>query len=160
MAKPSLPLITALRATADRIESGARFHWNHMGSCNCGHLAQTLTQIEPKKLHQMALANAGDWSEQARDYCPDSGYPLDRIIEIMVGAGLNTVDIANLERLSDTEVLTRMGYKSCDNPPDFRTREDAVSYMRAWADVLETKWRKGMEDLGGKPATQTNAELV
>lgn len=144
MAKPSQDLITALRATADRIEAGARFHWNHMGSCNCGHLAQTLTHIDSKRLHQMALANAGDWSEQSREYCSTSGLPLDRVIDVMIKAGLNTVDIANLERLQDTAVLERMGVRSCDTPPDFRDRESAIAYIRAWADVLELQWRKKM----------------
>lgn len=144
MAKPSLELITALRATADRIDAGARFHWNHMGSCNCGHLAQTLTQIDSKKLHQMALSNAGDWSEQSREYCSTSGFPLDRVIDVMVDAGLNTVDIANLERLEDPAVLKRMGVRSCDPPPDFRDRDAAIAYIRAWADVLESQWKQKM----------------
>ena len=43
MARPSRRLIDALRATARRLEDGARYEWGHMGRCNCGHLAQTLT---------------------------------------------------------------------------------------------------------------------
>lgn len=144
MAKPTLELITALRATADRIENGARYHWNHMGSCNCGHLAQTLTAIDSRKLHQMALRNAGDWTEQSRDYCTSTGLALERVIDVMIATGLNTNDIANLERLSDDAVLRRMGYSSSATPPDFRDRDDAVRYMRAWADMLEEDWRKHM----------------
>ncbi|MEZ4460644.1 MAG: hypothetical protein R3E66_13130 [bacterium] len=141
MAKPSLELIAALRATADRMDNGAKFHWNHMGSCNCGHLAQTLTRLSKAQIHRMAMENAGDWTEQAREFCPDSGYPLDRVIEIMVRVGLNTNDIANLERLSDPKVLKRLGAGELD----YRNREDAVTYIRAWADLLEAQWREDFE---------------
>ena len=36
----------ALRATADRLAApDARYEWGHMGGCNCGHLAQTVTTL-------------------------------------------------------------------------------------------------------------------
>lgn len=141
MAKANLELVAALRATADRMENGARFHWNHMGSCNCGHLAQTLTNLSKEQIHHMALHNAGDWAEQARDFCVDSGFPLDKVIEIMVATGLNTDDIANLERLSDPRVLKRLGVKELN----YRDRDDAIRYIRAWADLLEMRWREAFE---------------
>lgn len=141
MAKANLELVAALRATADRMENGAKFHWNHMGSCNCGHLAQTLTHLTKEQIHHMALHSAGDWAEQARDHCITSGYPLDKVIEIMVGAGLSTDDIANLERLSDTRILRFMGKRELN----YRDRDDAVAYIRAWADMLEKQWRHAFE---------------
>ncbi len=142
MAKPTIELITALRATADRLEDGVKFHWNHMGSCNCGHLAQTLTTLSKQEIHQMALENHGDWSEQAREYCPQSGYPLDTVIDKMVGVGMNVMDIANLERLGDDAVLARI---DSDEPLDYRNRDHAVVYMRELANLLEERWRKQFE---------------
>ncbi len=38
-------LIEALRRTAARLATGAEYRWTHMGSCNCGHLAQTVTEL-------------------------------------------------------------------------------------------------------------------
>lgn len=143
MAKPTIELITALRATADRLDEGVKFHWNHMGSCNCGHLAQTLTKLSKKELHQMALENHGDWSEQAREYCPQSGYPLDTVIDKMIGVGMNVMDIANLERLGDDRVLARIDDEL--KPLDYRDRDDAILYMRELADLLEERWRKTFE---------------
>lgn len=140
MAKPTIELITALRATADRLEDGVKFHWNHMGSCNCGHLAQTLTTLNKKQIHQMALENHGDWAQQAREYCPESGYPLDTVIDKMVGIGMNVMDIANLERLEDYDVLARIDDDR--KPLDYRDREDAVLYIRELADLLEERWRR------------------
>lgn len=147
MAKPTLELITALRATADRIENGVKYQWTHMGSCNCGHLAQTLTNYSKATIHKMALETAGDWSEQAREFCSASGYPIDEILTKMVKAGLNVHDIADLERLSDDKIAREVIARHPDYalPLDFRSREQTVAYMRTWADQLETSWRERHE---------------
>lgn len=47
-------LIAILRATANRVESGAEYRWAHMGSCNCGHLAQALTNSSRAEIHRRA----------------------------------------------------------------------------------------------------------
>jgi hypothetical protein len=142
MAKPTLELITALRATADRLDGGVRYQWTHMGSCNCGHLAQTLTQFNKATIHKLALETPGDWSEHARAYCASSGYPIDEIITKMIDAGLNVHDIAELERLNNDgiarEVVERHDFAL---PLDFRAREHVVAYLRVWADQLERRWR-------------------
>ncbi len=135
MARPNLPLIDALRITAQRLAEGADYRWTHMGSCNCGHLAQTVTRLDRASLHRMALEKAGDWSEQARDYCPNSGYPLDHVIRSLLDLGLSTNDLADLERLQNDSVRRRL-------PPgerelDHRAPQDTVRYLRAWADLLE-----------------------
>ncbi|HSG65141.1 MAG TPA: hypothetical protein VLD39_09070 [Gammaproteobacteria bacterium] len=142
MAKPSLELVAALRETADRLERGVKFQWSHMGSCNCGHLAQTLTKLKPREIHSAALESVGDWTQQTRDYCPDSGLPLDSIIDAILAAGFTTVDLADLERLRAHEVLAAIPAERL--PLDHRVREDAVLYMRTWADLLEKKWKRGM----------------
>lgn len=148
MAKPTLELITALRATADRIDRGVRYQWTHMGSCNCGHLAQTLTHYNKSTIHKMALETPGDWSEHAKDYCSTSGYPIDEIITKMVDAGLNVHDIAELERLTNDRVCAEL-VEQYDwvLPLDFRSREQVMAYMRVWADQLERRWRKDQERL-------------
>ncbi len=88
----------------------------------------------------MAQESPGDWSEHARDYCPDSGYPLDAVITTMVKAGMNTSDIANLERLGDPNVLAYVDESL--KPLDFRNKQHAVHYIRAFADMLEHRWRE------------------
>lgn len=142
MAKPTLELVAALRETADRLGRGVKFQWSHMGSCNCGHLAQTLTRLKPREIHSAALESVGDWTQQTQEYCPDSGLPLDTVIEAMLGAGLNTADLADLERLKNDRVLAAIPNHRL--PLDHRDREDAILYMRTWADQLEARWRKQM----------------
>lgn len=127
------PLIDALLRTAARLETGASYQWGHQGACNCGHLAQTITQLSPAQIHAAAVRRAaGDWAEQALDYCPGSGFPMDYILSRIMALGVTAEDIARLERLSDPRVLQRLGR----NDLRHNQREDVVAYMRAWAALL------------------------
>ena len=124
-----------LRETASRIKKGAPYQWGHMGSCNCGHLAQTITRHNKADIHKAAMTRYGDWSEQLRDYCPQSGLPLDEVIDKMLETGFTREDLANLERLKSREVLDAL-------PPSRKylkhnVRDDVVLYLLTWADLLE-----------------------
>ena len=126
-------LILALRATAERLRTGSGYQWGHFGSCNCGHLAQTLTKHSAAQIHAAATERAADWGDAAIDYCPSSGFPIDSIIGEMLDAGLTLSDIRHLEDLSDRRVLCRL-----PNPTSVRRNErlDIVAYLDAWADLL------------------------
>lgn len=139
MARPTRRLIAALHVTIERIESGSRYQWGNMGSCNCGHLAQTLTQRSRAEIHAAALMRAGDWGEQSVEYCATSGLPLDHLIEMMLDAGLDREDLYHLERLDDPSVLARL-------PRERRwlsrnSRTDALIYMREWTAALTEELR-------------------
>lgn len=133
MARPTRTLIAALRVTAARLSGQSVYRWTHMGACNCGHLAQTLTHRTREEIHRLALEKAGDWGEHAVDYCPSSGYPIDHVIARMLDAGLALRDIERLERLSDPKVLRRLPVQHLDH----RRRDHTVRYLLAWADLLE-----------------------
>lgn len=135
MAKRSLVLIEALRETANRLASGARYEWGHMGSCNCGHLAQTITKYTKGQIHGAAMWRYGDWREQLRDYCPQSGLPLDEIIDQMVEMGVTSYDLAHLEALSHPKIIDRLP----ENRKHLKhnQRDDVVLYLSTWADLLE-----------------------
>ncbi|MEY3210727.1 MAG: hypothetical protein RIT28_1208 [Pseudomonadota bacterium] len=127
------PLIDALLRTAARLETGVSYQWGHQGACNCGHLAQTITQLSPAQIHAAAVRRAvEDWAEQAREYCPGSGLPMDYILSRIMALGVTAQDIAQLERLSDPRVLQRLGR----NDLRHNQRDDAIAYMRAWAALL------------------------
>lgn len=142
MARPTLALIDALRETAQRLDAGADYAWTHMGRCNCGHLAQTVTALSPAEIHARMLEREGDWAEQAEEfsehparYCAGSGYAWDRVLDALLAVGMTTGDVADLERLRNERVLRRMpeGGRGASH----RCREDVVAYMGAWADLLE-----------------------
>jgi len=136
MARPNLDLIAALRRTAQKIQHGAPYQWGHMGSCNCGNLAQELTKLTKAEIHANAMANGrGDWNEQLNDYCPTSGLPMDLLIGEMMEKGLDSEDLKYLERLSDIRVLQRLPKEKRFLRHNFR--DDVVLYIREWADLLE-----------------------
>jgi hypothetical protein len=136
MAQPSLKIISALRKTAKQLSAGHRYEWGHMGSCNCGNLAQAITSFSRAEIQKYALEKRGDWSEQLIDYCPTSGYPMDMIIERMMDYGFNQQDLRNLEWLSDKEVLSKLEKGKYLNR---NNRLDTILYLNTWANLLEDK---------------------
>lgn len=144
MAKATLDLIAALRRTANRIEKGSPYQWGHMGSCNCGNLAQELTTFTKAEIHEFAMIGRGDWNEQVEEFCPTSGLPMDLLIADMLNKGLTTTDLQNLERLSDAKVLARIPLYRRDQMRHNR-RDDVVLYLNEWAILLEEEWLDAVE---------------
>lgn len=136
MKTPSLEFATVLRKTAKRLEDGADYNWCHMGRCNCGHIAQTVTSLSPAKIHEMALLKAGDWRDQSIEHCTTTGYTIDHIIDTILAFGLTRQDLAHIERLSDNRVLNKMEVNRRIHL-DYRKREDVIHYMRTWANLIE-----------------------
>ena len=147
MARATPELITALRLTIDRLSAGTTYWWGHMGLCNCGHLAQSITGLTEREIHASAMIRSGDWEEQANHYCPTSGLLIDTVLAAMYDLGLTRDDIRRLERLSDPRVLRRAGVAHLR----FNHREDVVRYMRAWAELLEQQLEAAHES---KPIAQ------
>ena len=133
MAIPSSKIISALRKTASELENGHRYEWGHMGSCNCGNLAQTITNFSRAEIQKYALEKRGDWTNQLLDYCPTSGYPMDMIIERMLDFGFSAIDLRNLEWLSDDKILAKMNVTFLNR----NLKSDTISYLKNWADLLE-----------------------
>jgi hypothetical protein len=153
MAQIKKEIIEALRQTAKRLEEGAPYAWSHMGSCNCGHLAQTLTKYSKEEIHRKALEKAGDWAEHIEAYCPSSGYTIDHIIDTMLEAGFTREDLIHLERLSDKKILERIPQR--ERPLDYRKRENIILYFRTWADMLE----EALQSRQAQSAPQNSAML-
>jgi hypothetical protein len=136
MATPNLELISALRRTAKKLETGAPYQWGHMGSCNCGNLAQEISKLTKAEIHAYAMQNMqGDWSEQTEAYCPVSNQPMDLLMTQMTAIGLTMSDLKNLEKLSDKKILQRLPSES--RYLYHNKRDHVVMYMRAWAAMLE-----------------------
>ena len=136
MARANLALISALRVTAARLRLGAPYRWTHLGACNCGHLAQTVTRLDADAIRRYAMERAGEWAEQVLEFCPTSGYPMDEILGVLFALGLTRDDLAQLEKLSSPEVLRRLPVE-LRVQLSYRDREHVVQYMTAFADLLE-----------------------
>jgi hypothetical protein len=135
MARANAALIQAIRRTAEKLKKGNDYMWGHMGSCNCGNLAQEITQLTRADIHAYAMRGHGDWADQINDFCPTSGMPMDLLISEMLSAGLDREDLVHLERLSDQEVLRRLPLPERDLRHNYR--EDVVKYLMTWAFMLE-----------------------
>lgn len=135
MARASAELVAALRETATRLSDGAPYAWSKMGSCNCGHLAQTITRLGSRDIQRYALQRAGDWTTQAVEYCPESGLPMEHIFLEMMHIGLTRADIGDLEKLANPKVLAHIPADA--RPLRHNKRDDVVRYLHAWAALLE-----------------------
>lgn len=142
MQERSIALARALRQTASRLRTSAAYQWGHFGACNCGHLAQTLTNKTEHEIHHAASERA-DWAAAALEYCPASGLPVDGIIDEMLSAGLTLTDIRQLEDLSDRRVLSRLpaGRRHLRR----NDRAHLLLYLDAWAQMLEENVAPPME---------------
>lgn len=129
--------IQILRNTATRLAASQHYAWGHMGSCNCGHLAQEVTQLSKADIHAYAMQRYGDWSTQVREYCPSSGLPIDWIIEQLLQEGFTTRELHELEGLENDQVLKFLagGKRWLAR----NKREDVVDYLHAWATMLEAE---------------------
>ena len=136
MAQPTLPVIQALRDTAQRLATQAPYQWGHMGSCNCGHLAQTVTRLTKAEIHARAMQRYGDWERQLIDYCPTSGLPIDQTIDEMLAMGFSRTDLTHLEKISDPTIRAAIPFER-RNVLRHNQRDDVVLYLRTWADLLE-----------------------
>ena len=137
MAYANIELIQALRETAKRLKNGVDYAWGNHGSCNCGNLLQSVTQLTKQEILQYAHTGVGEWTELAEEYCGVTDAPVDLLVGKLTNIGLTPVDIHNLEYLEDREVLQNL-------PGGFRwlkrnVREDVVVYFETFADMLEEK---------------------
>ena len=108
MAHPTAALVIALRRTAVRLRQGVRYRWSNFAVCNCGNLAQTITELSPDAIYEAAMEPAGDWGEQAQEYCATSGLSMDRIVGQILELGFEREDVRHLERLTHPHVLRRI----------------------------------------------------
>jgi hypothetical protein len=153
MAKVSFEIIQLLRNTADEIEKSHQYEWGHMGACNCGFLAQQVTRLSKKEIHQRALQRYGDWNEQLHDYCPTSGLLFDDVITNLLNAGFDIDDLKHLERLSHPLVLGQ----SKDTIYRHNSKQDVVKYIKMWAAILENQLLESIKlpESQGEPVLQS-----
>jgi len=137
MAHANIELIEALRETARRLKNGAHYAWGHHGSCNCGNLLQTITDLNTQEILRYSRTGTGEWTEIAQEFCGVTDAPVDLLIGKLQKIGLTPSDIHCIEYLLDKQVLDRL-------PGGFRwlrrnVREDVILYMETMADMLEEK---------------------
>ncbi len=152
MAHPTPELVVALRRTATRLKDGVRYRWSHFAVCNCGNLAQTITDLSPDAIYEAAMERPGDWGEQAREYCPTSGLAMDAIVGRILELGMEKEDVRHLERLTHPHVLRAIPAERL--PLKHTRRDDTVLFMETWAELLEAK----LDEVGRRRVVTLMAE--
>ncbi|WP_109832332.1 hypothetical protein [Reichenbachiella versicolor] len=137
MARANQKLINALRQAAIKINASDKYQWGHMGYCNCGFVAQELTQKSAAEIHQLAMQGRGDWNDQCTDYCETSGMPFDEVISQLTSNGLSLEDIKAIENLSHPEVLETLPIERRNL--ERNNKRDAIFYLNSLADYLEAE---------------------
>lgn len=135
MPKHNPELINALRETAHRLGSGARYEWGHMGRCNCGHLVQTITRMSDYEIVKSIDFQLDEWTEHAKDYCAGTGHRVDDLFTALQNVGFSYQDVIHLENLSDRRVLKRLNGQG--RMLQRNKVEDVRRYMITLADLLE-----------------------
>lgn len=158
MARVDTDVIKVLRDTAQHLQTSTIYQWGHMGSCNCGFLAQQVTRLDKAEIHRRAMQRYGDWNEQLNDYCPASGLPFDDVIAELLSTGFAIEDLKHLEKLSDPEILAEL-------PPgrflQHNKRDDVVVYLKLWASSLEKKLMQDIKlgELFQSPVAVTDPQI-
>lgn len=158
MARVSIEVVEALRNTAKKLKQGTPYMWGHMGSCNCGNLAQEITKFSKAQIHAYALQNNGDWSEQLNDYCENSQMPMDLVIFELLSFGFTVEDLQHLEYVSDPKVLERLPVENRNLRRNYR--DDVIVYMSEWADMLEEQLIDSVSIADLIEENETHKELV
>ena len=130
-------LIELLNKTAARIQKGGNYQWTHQGSCNCGHLAQTLTGLTSTEIHEIALSSEGEWRDHAEAYCETSQQPVDRLIRQMLDWGVSIEELGDLEYLRSDRVTPYLPKNR--RQLDHKNRDDVILYFQTWALVLSAE---------------------
>ncbi|MGA0059943.1 MAG: hypothetical protein ACO3RU_10180, partial [Planctomycetota bacterium] len=133
----NLRLAFALRKTADRLADGARYEWGHVGRCNCGHVAQTLTDFDDRQILRIFGQDLSEWTEHARNRCADTNRDLVALFDVLHTAGMSHEDVLHLENLSDPRILARM--------PDGDRDLQRCQQLRFLA-FIEVRWHAGARD--------------
>jgi hypothetical protein len=143
MAKANNEIILVLRKTAKELSKASTYQWGHMGSCNCGFLAQQITKMSSKEIHSKAMQKHGDWNEQLNDYCPTSGLLMDDLISQMLDFGFDSDDLKHLEKLSDKKILRCLPVE--ERYLQHNNKNDVIKYLETWAAMLEQSLIKNIE---------------
>jgi len=143
MAKVKAEIILAIRNTARHLEKSKQYQWGHMGACNCGFLVQEVLKISKEEIHRKAMQGYGDWNEQLNDYCPNSGLPMDELIDKLLDVGFSRNDLKDLEKLSAREVLEQLplGERNLKQ----NVKADVIKYLLTWAALLENQLLESIE---------------
>lgn len=152
-------LITALRTAANALDRGTfSYAWHNPEGCNCGVLVCSIMGLSVRDLRHKLNEDEdwpNIWSHAVREYCPVTGIPTHEIFKALFATGLTAQDILELEYLANPKIRSRaQNWKPTSAfTADYRRKENAAAYMRAWADILT---EEGAADVAEREKAKTS----
>lgn len=154
-------LITALRTAATAVENETfNYDWKLISQCNCGVVICSLLGLSADGLSKRMESDPTDigiatWTEIVGSVCPVSGIPESQIFRELYSLGLTAIEIRHLEYLDAPEVVARIPvrhkrsglfglWRSKEVERHYDDKDDLVTYLRAWADLLT---ERGADDM-------------
>jgi alpha-amylase/alpha-mannosidase (GH57 family) len=151
--------IDALKKTLHVLENDlVRYSWSGSESCNCGVLAQCVTNRTENTLNHLVSAprvgfstdNLGPWAKWA-NHCQITGIPFNDVMKTLADCGFTWNEIKHLENLSDKSIV--------DFPVHVRSnKEFVIRYFKAWIQKLENE--QVVETKVVEPAIKTEYKVV
>ena len=160
-------LIVGLKKAIYALQKNTVFYdWSNQASCNCGIVAQALTNLSPQEVDAgffkirglyQTLSTQGKfvehtWREGVRQTCSGTGKSNVEILQLLFNAGLQPEDIIHLEYLENPAILAESGidvtaktYKEESIPkaiskiavPYYAQKKNLILYLQAWIRILE-----------------------
>jgi hypothetical protein len=120
------------------------YEWNDRTRCNCGIVAQQVTQTSATELRTLLppIYENGvfcpTWASMTEIYCRDSGLEQNEVFRALLTAGLRREDFSHLERLSHPRIVARMEpFRSTKKAVRCSRKSDVIAYLRSWAIGIE-----------------------
>ena len=141
------------------------------GIIACALMGKSIVEMKALVLNMRSEVAGPNWKLMVRKFCPITGVPTNEVFKALVESGMSATDIIELEELSNKKVL-RIGKlkdvykittkisepnliqrllgakpkktKTKELQAHYTSKENAIKYMRAWADILE---EEGKDDV-------------
>lgn len=104
-----------------------------MGTCNCGNLAQDITNKSKQKIHGATMQKKWGLERSTKGLYSTRKLPLDHIMSELTESGLILEDLIHLEKLSDPTI-------SEESTLSNNEKEDRILYPETGSKILENQW--------------------
>lgn len=160
-------LIKALKLVINNLKNDtANYEWNHQSTCNCGLVAQAITNLSQHELAELSHSMFDEldkkykdnksttisWQLAVKEYCPLTGEPLKDILKKLFQNGLTKEDMVHLEYMTNPAILKKSGIRVSKFPyfgkfvgsffpiKDYHSKQqNLILYLQAWVSILENE---------------------
>ena len=154
-------LVSAIDKTIDYLKGDyGTYDWNDSCKCNVGVLVQHLLDLNESDFYSLRRGYIPTWDNLHKIWLTGLEKDEKCLIKNILDTGVSLKDLADLEVLSNPKVLSRTTFET--QGTHFKDKQNLISYLNAWAKILEEEINDGASlDKGIKTVrTEQLTELV